>query len=204
MSLILGSGDIPKLISGKQTKGYRGLWIKFIDTVPPNYNALASPINAMRTGVILETPYLNYLGDDYYPQVKHQSEAMDVFKVSIDFAKFLGGKMVDFDELKTIFITDFIDIIKPMKKLSQSDQQKIVKAKFRNNYYQIQGQLFATDLEEANIAFLSVENYDDEENAIRIIEDNDVVKFRIKRDKKAIDLIKERGLIFQNVKDNFN
>lgn len=203
MSLIIGSGDIPKLISGKQTKGYRELWLKFIDPVTPNYNSLASPINALRTGAILEVPYLNYLGDDYYPQVKVISELMDVFKVSLDFAKYSGGNIIDFDELKTIFITDFIELIKPMKKRSQKDQQQFVKSKFRNNYYQIQSQLFCTGLDECNISFLSVEVYDDEINEARVIDDNDVVKFRMKRDKEAIELITGRGEIFQTVKDNF-
>ena len=203
MSLIIGSGDVPKLISGKHTKGYRELWMKFIDPLPPNYNSLASPINALRTGAILEVPYLNYLGDDYYPQVKVPSESMDVLKVSIDFAKYSKGEIIDFDELKTIFITDFIEIVKPMQNASQADQQKFVKAKFRSNYYQIQSQLFASGLQAANMAFLSVETYDDEKNESRVIIDNDVVKFRIKRDDEAINLIEERLGIFQTVKDNF-
>ena len=119
MSLIIGSGDVARLISGKKTKGYRELWKKFIDTEVPYYNALASPIDALRTGAILEIPYLNFLGDDYYPQVKVDCESQNVLRVSLDFAKFMKGKLVDFEELKTIFLTDFIEIIRPMKEKDQ-------------------------------------------------------------------------------------
>ena len=204
MSLIIGSGDVARLISGKKTKGYRELWKKFIDTEVPYYNALASPIDALRTGAILEIPYLNFLGDDYYPQVKVDCESQNVLRVSLDFAKFMKGKLVDFEELKTIFLTDFIEIIRPMKEKDQTVQQDFIKSKFKKNFFQIQSQLLATGLESAKLSFLAVESYDDDENAGRIINENDVVKFEIKRDAEAVEFISSRLVPFQYVKVHFD
>ncbi len=203
MSLVIGSGDIPKLIMGRNTKGYRDLWQKFISTNPPHYNSFASPIDALRTGAILERAYLDYVGEDYFFQVKQTCSSNSVLTVSLDFAKFDKGNVCDFDELKTMFLPDYINIIKPLLSLNQEDQQEFIKRKFKNNYFQIQSQLLACNLSEANMVFLSVESYEDEVNKSRIIQHKDVCKFRIKADLEAIEIIENRLEIFQSVKDDF-
>ena len=201
--LSIGSGDVGNLLSGKQTKGYADLWRKFLSDSAPYYNAFASPIDALRTGAILESAYSNYLSDDYFIQIKRTCPTMDVFTSSIDFGKFSGGNLVDFDELKTIFFPDYIELIKPICDLDEKEQIKVLKKKFKKNYQQVQFQLLCSGLESANLVFLSVESYEDQVNESRVIRDEDVTKFRIKRDPQVINFILERGDIFQKVKDNF-
>ena len=203
MNLYIGSGDVGSLLMGQQTKGYQDLFRKFFSESKPNYNALASPIDALRTGAILEGVYAEFLGDGYYEQVVTVSKEMDVFKSSLDFAKIEGGEVVDFDELKTIWFTEYVEIIKPMAELSEQDLTKLLKRKFKKYYNQVQQQLYTSELDECNLVFLSVESYDDAENYSRTIKDEDVTKFRIKRDEDVISLIKGRGGIFQSLKDNF-
>lgn len=203
MNLYIGSGDIGSLLMGKKTIGYADLFRKFFSESKPNYNALASPIDAARTGAILETVYLSILDDSYYEQVVTVSKEMDVFKSSLDFAKIDGDKVVDFDELKTIWFTEYVEVVKPMTELSGAELTKAIKTKFKKHYNQIQQQLYTSGLEECNLVFLSVESYDDEENYSRIIKAEDVTKFRIKRDEEVISNIKSRGEIFQALKDNF-
>lgn len=204
MNLILGSGDISSLMMGKETQGFKDLIRKFLSDEKPNYNALASPINALRTGAILEKNYLNILSSDYFCQWKETSKEMDVFTSSIDFAKIENGKIVDFDELKTIYFTDYISIIQPLTILSQKEYTEVLKKKFKKNYEQIMIQMYCSDLQEANLVFLSVETYEDEENEIREIKKNEYFKFRLKRDEKVISEIKEKAKMFQQLKDYFN
>ncbi len=203
MIMKIGSGDVKELLSGRQTKGYAKLWTKFVDENPPYYNAYASPIDALRTGAILEDNYLNFLEDGYYAQYKCQSKELDVFISTIDYAKVERGKIVDFDELKTIWLTDYLGIIRPAKLLNEKDQIEFIKKRFKSNYNQIQFQLYCSEIESANLSFLSVESYEDEVNKARIIKEKDVTKFTIHRDKKVIDIIKERGEAFQYVKNHF-
>jgi hypothetical protein len=204
MNMNIGSGDIPSLLMGLQTKGYADLWRKFLDENPPYYNSFASPIDALRTGAILERNYLDILDSDYFFQIKRTYPEMDVFTCSIDFGKFAGGKLVDFDELKTIWLTDYLEVIQSIKDLNGQSQTDAIKKKFKNNYNQVQDQLMCAELDSANLVFMSVESYDDDVNARRLINPEDVTKFRINRDETVIQQIKERGQIFQQVKDNFN
>jgi len=201
-TMYIGSGDVAKLLMGKNTKGFQDLVRKFVSDESPNYNALASPIDALRTGAILEDQYFKTLPDGYYPQQKATSSEMDVFKCSLDFAKLEKNKIVDFDELKTVFFTDFLEF-QPYKNADYSNYISHLKKNYKANYNQIQQQLYVTGLEEANLVFLAVYNYDDEENAVREIQENEVIKFRIRRDEKVIETIKERGLFFQQIKDYF-
>jgi predicted transcriptional regulator len=67
----------------------------------------------------------------------------------------------------------------------------------------VQAQLFCSKLESANIVFVSVDSYIDEENIFRKIQENEYSKFRIYRDESIISQIKERGKIFQTIKDYF-
>lgn len=203
MNLTIGSGDISALMSGINTKAYKDLLRKFIDDDKPYYNALASPIDALRTGEILQSNYLLTLGDDYFIQYKATSTEMDVFTSSIDFAKINDGKIVDFDELKTIHLTDFIDIVQPIHGLSGYDQTSAIAKTFKKYYQQIQIQMYCTSLQSANLVFLSVDSYDDEENFRREIRPNEILKFRIERNEVVIGDIKEKAKIFQTIKDHF-
>jgi len=202
MILQIGSGDINHLLMGKNTKGYQNLYRKFVSISQPKYNALASPIDAARTGAILEEVYLTTLEDDYYPQVVVQSSEMNVLKSSIDFARIEGNKIVDFDELKTLWFTEFVEVIQPMKDLTPGELKAKLKKSFKSHYNQIQQQLYNTELEECNLVFLSVMSYKDDENYDRIIKPNEVIKFRVKRDQEVIDKIKARAAIFQQIKDD--
>lgn len=201
--LTIGSGDVGKLLMKRTAKGYHELWRKFLDENPPHYNAKASPIKALRTGAILETVYVKTLPDDYYCQVKSTFEEMDVFTSSIDFAKLEAGKVVDFEELKTIFFTDYIELVKPICDLPENERIISLKKHFKANYRQIQFQMMCSGLERAKLCFLSVEEYDDEVNESRLIEDKDVSKFVIPRDEEVISSIKKAGEPFQQIKDHF-
>lgn len=201
--LTIGSGDVPNLLMGKHTKGYQSLWQKFLADSAPYYNSYASPIDALRTGAILETNYLNYLPEGYFTQVKCNWKEFDVCVSSIDFAKIESDEVVDFDELKTIFLPDYIDIILPLSDEPENIQKAQLKKLFKNNYNQIQFQLLCAGLDSANLVFLSVESYDDDVNKMRVIEESNVRKLRITRDDEVISLIRERIQIFQTVKDHF-
>lgn len=202
-TMYIGSGDVHALISGKDTKSHIALMQRFVSGVKPRYNAFASPIDAVRTGAILENRYLQTLPDNYFTQYVVTSEEMDVFKCSIDFAKIGHGKLVDFDELKTIYLSDYLNFIEPIKH-DNASLLEYVKKKHKNYYYQVQEQLFCTCLDSCNLVFLSVTSYDDESNWNRDIMPNEFCKIRIRRDDKAISLIKERGLIFQQIKDYYH
>lgn len=202
-TMYIGSGDVHALISGKNTKSHIALMQRFVSGVKPRYNAFASPIDAVRTGAILENRYLQTLPDNYFTQYVVTSEEMDVFKCSIDFAKIEHGKLVDFDELKTLYLSDYLDFIEPIKH-DNSSLLEYVKKKHKNYYYQVQEQLFCTSLDSCNLVFLSVTSYNDESNWNRDIMPNEFCKIRIRRDDKAISLIKERGLIFQQIKDYYH
>ena len=204
MYLVIGSGDTTKLLSGKKTKGFRELIEKFIAENPPYYNSFASPIDALRTGAILERRYLLCLKDDYYFQYKKNSNEFDCLCSTIDFAKFSKGELVDFDELKTIHFTNFIESIVPLSQMELEEQNKLLKKMFKSNYNQLQFQLFCTGLNSANLVFLAVHNYNDEDNIFREITENDFIKFRVNRDENVINQIKERAKLFQSIKDYIN
>lgn len=200
MNLRIGSGDTARLLAGKKTKGYLTLWQKFIADNPPYYIAKSSPIDALRTGSILEDRYFLSLPNDFYPQWKVTCDEMNVLGASLDFAKLDNGKVVDFEELKTISFADFIDIIQPLA--NAPDAVRVLKTKFARYYNQVQHQLLCAGLESASLVFLPVYNYIDEDNYNRKISQDEVVKFRIFRDAEVINLIKERAMPFQVVKDS--
>lgn len=201
-SMYIGSGDVHALMMGRETKGHLALLQRFVSDDIPYYNAKASPIDALRIGAILEDRYLLTLPECYYTQVRVASDDMDVFKCSLDFAKMDSGKVVDFDELKTLSFSDFIDQVEPLR----GDNDALLtylRKKHRNYYYQVQEQLYCTHLDSCNLVFLAVYSYDDEENEQRMIEPNDYCKIRVPRDEDAISKIKERGMIFQRIKDYY-
>jgi hypothetical protein len=203
MNLYIGSGDIKSILMGKETKGYQDFLRKFVSDEKPNYNAFASPIDALRTGAILESRYLLTLDGNYFCQWKETFSEMNVFTSSIDFAKIEKGKIVDFDELKTIYLTDFLELILPYKDAEKEIYTSFLKKKFKQNYEQVQAQLMCSGLESANLVFMSVETYEDSENENRLINENEIVKFRIFKDKEVINKIKDRGRFFQTIKNNF-
>lgn len=201
-SMYIGSGDVHALMMGKDTKGHLALLQRFVSDEIPYYNAEASPIDALRTGAILEDRYLLTLPDCYFTQYRVVSDEMDVFRCSLDFAKLDGGRVVDFDELKTLSFNDYIDGVEPIK----GDNDALLaylRKKHKGYYYQVQEQLFCTHLDACNLVFLSVTSYDDEENRNRVIHPNEYCKIRVPRDDKAIEEIKERGRIFQQIKDYY-
>lgn len=204
MVLTIGSGDIAYLMMGKDTKGYQQLLQRFVAENRPYWNSFASPIDALRTGAILEYNYLSHLPDNYIFQKKVQCEEMDVFVASIDFAKIDNGEIVDFDELKTIFLPDYLELIMPFADQPEEIYLPMLKKKFKKNYEQIQDQLMCADLDSANLVFMSVMSYDDEENQLRAITPKDYTKFRIHRDESVISEIKEKGRFFQDIKDHFS
>lgn len=203
MNLTIGSGDISALMAGVNTKTFGDLMRKFVDENKPYYNAFASPIDALRTGAILEQNYLKILTDDYFIQYKVTNEEMDVFTSSLDFAKINNGKVVDFDELKTIHFTDYITLIQPLQSMDEKQQNEYIKKKFKKYHNQVQAQLFCSGLQSANLVFLSVDSYNDEENLMREIQENEYLKVRIIRDETTINQIKEKGNIFQTIKNHF-
>jgi len=201
-SMYIGSGDIGFLLGGIHTKMYAKLLQRFVSDAKPHYNSKASPIDALRTGAILEDRYLLLLQDDYFSQYVCHSDEMDVFKCSLDFAKIENGKVVDFDELKTCNFSDYLEF-ELIKEEGNEALVKYVKKKYKKNYNQVQQQLFCTGLNKANIVFLSVTSYNDDENNERDILINEYLKIRISRDDAVIDFVKERGRIFQTIKDYY-
>lgn len=204
MVLTIGSGYVDKLLMNPNTEGYKELLQLFVANDRPYWNSFASPIDALRTGAILESNYFRTLSFDYVFQKKQQSKEMDCFVSSIDFAKIEDNKIVDFDELKSINLSDFWTEIMPFAGEEESVYLPFIKKKFKKNYQQIQFQLFCSELQSANLVFLAVKSYDDEENELREIQPNEIVKFRIQRDESLISEIKEKGQFFQNIKDHFS
>lgn len=201
-TMYIGSGDITSLMSRKDSQSHLSLLKRFVSGVKPYYNARASPIDALRTGAILEDRYLLILPDNYFTQYVCVSDEMDVFKCSLDFAKIEHGVIVDFDELKSVYLSDYLEF-----EQYKNDNEALltyVKKKYKYYYYQVQEQLFCTGLNECNLVFLSVMTYDDDENLTRDIEPNEYTKIRVPRDEKVIQEIKNRGLIFQQIKKYYS
>lgn len=199
----IGSGDVASLMMGRNTKGFLSLLQRFVSDEVPVYNAKNSPIDALRTGAILEERFYQTLGDDWFYQYYVQSKEMDVFKCSLDFAQIADGEVVDFIELKTLSFDDYIRNIEPIR----DDNDALVehlKKKHKAYYQQVQEQLYCTNLERAHLCFLSVTSYDDEENYQRDIQPNEYTMVTIERDDLVIDEIRNRGEIFQQLKDELN
>jgi integrase len=194
-SMYIGSGDCASLLAGLKTQAHINLLRRFVSGEIPYYNALASPIDALRTGAILEDRFFLTLPDDYYPQYKVINQEQDVLKSSLDFAKIEKGEVVDFIELKSVSFYDFLEIT----------DIDYIKKKYKNYYNQVQFQLYCTGLESAELCFLCVYSYDDNENRVREINtEMDTKRFTIERDEKVINKIKERAEIFQKLKNLYH
>lgn len=199
--MYIGSGDVTALMSGKATKAHQLLLRRFVSGEKPYYNALASPIDACRIGAILEGRYLLTLPDSYYPQYVVESKEMNVFKCSLDFARLESGKVIDFDELKSISFNDFM-LLEQLKR-EGGDIMAYVKSNYKHYYQQVQEQLYCTGLDSANLVFLPVYSYVDEENYNRNILENEIFKIRIGYDSEFVESMKIRGSIFQQIKDYY-
>lgn len=194
-SMYIGSGDCTSLLAGLKTQAHLNLLRRFVSGEVPYYNAIASPIDALRTGAILEDRFFLTLPDDYYPQYKVINEEQDVLKSSLDFAKIEKGEVVDFIELKSVSFYDFLEI----------NDIDYIKKKYKNYYNQVQFQLYCAGLESATLCFLCVYSYDDNENRVREINtEMDTKRFTIERDEKVINKIKERAEIFQQLKNLYH
>lgn len=195
-TMYLGSGDTTALLAGKETKTHISLMQRFVSGVKPYFNAYSSPIDACRTGAILEDRMLLCM-DGYFSQYKVICKDMDVFHATLDFAKVEKGEVVDFIELKSIQLTDWI------KFSSVEDKLKWLKSKYNNYYRQVQQQLLCTGLPYGLIRFLCVYSYDDNQNYQREIQENEYFDILIERDNEVIESIKERAFIFQQIKDYY-
>lgn len=200
MNLYIGSGDTAALLSGKDSQAYQKLWAKFVSNDAPYYNAKASPIDALRTGAILEERYALTLDESYFCQVKAVHDEYDCMRSSIDFAKINGGHIVDFEELKCIFFTDYLDFMEYVD--SDDALARYVKKEYKAYYNQVQFQLACTGLESALNTYIPVYSYVDEENYQRDILDTEPIKIRIYRDESVIGKILERAEPFQHLKNH--
>lgn len=199
-TLYIGSGDVHALMMGRTSAGYLRLLQRFVSGIVPHYNALASPIDALRTGAILEERFYQTLPFEWFPQYRVQSDEMDVFRASLDFAKLDEGRVVDFIELKTVNLDEYIENIQPI--VDENDALlEFLKRKRPSYYNQIQEQMYCAGLDVAHLVFLSVTSYDDAENYTRDIKDNEYVMVTVPRDNDTINEIKEKGKLFQTIRD---
>ena len=199
-TLYIGSGDVHALMMGRTSAGYLRLLQRFVSGIVPHYNALASPIDALRTGAILEERFYQTLPFEWFPQYRVQSDEMDVFRASLDFAKLDEGRVVDFIELKTVNLDEYIENIQPI--VDDNDALLDFLKRKRPSYYnQIQEQMYCAGLDVAHLVFLSVTSYDDAENYARDIKENEYVMVTVPRDNDTINEIKEKGKLFQTIRD---
>lgn len=199
-TLYIGSGDVHALMMGRTSAGYLRLLQRFVSGIVPHYNAFASPIDALRTGAILEERFYQTLPFEWFPQYRVQSDEMDVFRASLDFAKLDEGRVVDFIELKTVNLDEYIENIQPI--VDDNDALlEFLKRKRPSYYNQIQEQMYCAGLDVAHLVFLSVTSYDDAENYTRDIKDNEYVMVTVPRDNDTISEIKEKGKLFQTIRD---
>lgn len=201
MKLSIGSGDVKSIMMGKKTKGYQDFLRAFVSDEIQIYNSYASPIDALRTGKILEDRFTQHI-EGFYQDIKVRSKTFDVMAASLDFGKFEGNKVVDFIELKTMWLSDYLDLVSPLK----GDNDALVswfKKDAKAYYNQVQHQLYVSELEECTVCYLSVQSYDDDFNNQYQITENDYTMFRVKRDQEVIDKILKEVEFFQTIKNNF-
>ncbi len=201
-TMYIGSGDIYALLSGKNTKSHQALMQRFVSGIKPYYNALMSPVDVLRTGMILKDRYLLTIPESGIIKYSVCSTEMNVFRCTIDHAIIKKDVVVDFDKLRTVNQSDYLNLIriKEDKKYLLS----YVRKKYRSYYNQVQEQLYCAGLDSCNLVFLSVTSYDDEMNKKRNIQPGDFFTLRIYRDEDIVSAIKERGKVFQQIKDYYN
>lgn len=194
MKLRIGSADVHALLASPKTKMHQKLIQDFVSDTQPYYNAYNSPIDALRIGAIVEDVYGQIEVPEMYPQVKVTCKEMDVFRCSLDFAELEGGEVVFFQEVKTSHFNDFINIEPTIE---------YFKKKYKNYYNQVQHQLLCTNIDWCEVVFICVYNYNDEDNYNREFSDNDIIKIVVNRDEKLIEEIKEKGQLFQSIRNHY-
>lgn len=198
----ISSGYTDKLLMGKQTKGHKDLINMFINDNWPLHNALNSPIDALRTGKILEVRYYLILSDKYIPQCEVWNKEFTFCRSTLDFAIKTNNRVSWFKELKTCFYTDFL-AFQEYKEAPYDRYIAYIKKYYKSNYEQMQFHLFNTELDESDLNFLEVKSYNDEENRNRIIQEDESITFLIKRDEEVINRIRERLDFFQALNNYF-
>lgn len=193
----IGSGDTTALLSTKDSVTHQSLFKKFFGIEQVHYNALASPIDALRTGAILEQRFYEHLDLSYTEQYKAYCTEMDCLVSSLDFAKVIDDELISFIELKTMKLEDFWNL------KAQEDKLEYIKKKYKKYYNQVQFQLYCSDLDKAEIAFLYVDSYDDDYNFSRVITKDDYFTVEIERDEKVISEIKHCAKPFQEFKNYY-
>lgn len=198
-TMYIGSGDVAALLSGKGTKTHAKLLQRFVSGLKPIYNAYNSPIDALRTGQILEDRFSLIVEDGFYPQYHSVCEELNVLKASLDFAKIENGNVVDFIELKTKWFAEYIKL----GTMSDVEKMAYVLRYHKANYNQVQEQLLCTGLESGRLGFLAVYSYEDEINYARDIKEGEYMFITIERDEAVIEKIKSRAKPFQQIKDYY-
>ena len=201
--MYLSSGYVDKLLAGKNTVGHKKLVEMFISGERPIYNAKASPIDAFRIGAILEDRFYLTLDETYLSQYIVWSKDYPFCKATLDFANIKSNKVESFKELKTCFFTDFLNF-QEYKDSPYRDYISYIKTKYKNNYNQIQYQLLCTGLDEADLVYLEVKNYDDSANMERVIQSDEYISFKIYRDEEVINEIRDRLKFFESIVEYFN
>lgn len=198
----ISSRHISKLLSGKNTKGHKELIDIFINNIHEYYNPEFSPIDALRTGAILEGRFYLTLSDMYLPQYEVWSKEYDFCKATLDFAYIRQNKVERFKELKTCFFTDFLTF-QAYKNADYDTYIDYIKKNYKQYYNQVQYQLFCSGLDVSYLVFLEVKSYNDADNYNRIIQPDEYIEFPIKRDESTISQIKQRLVFFKQIKDYF-
>lgn len=203
MKMYISSGQIGNLLMGKHTQGHRELINTFINDDRPRYNAKRSPIDALRTGAILEDRFYLILDDNYIPQCEVWNTEYAFCRSTLDFAIKENNQVKWFKELKTCFYTDFLKF-QEYKNTPYKEYIAYIKKYYKDNYNQTQFHLFNTGLKECDLTFLEVKNYNDNENYTRNIQEDEYIDFKIKRDEDVINQIKNRLEFFKSIIEYFN
>lgn len=191
----IGSGNVKDLLQDTKTKGFKNLLIDFIKDEPQYRNALNSPIQQFRTGVILEEVMYKSMPDNYMAQVRVQSKEYDIMTCTLDFALLDKGKITYFVEMKTLNFDSFISLFSATNKLDY------VKKHYKSYYNQVQEQMLVTGLKTCTIMFVVVLSDDDNDNWNRVFKKGEKLDVVIPFDKKVGDKIIERIKFFQQIKD---
>lgn len=198
-SMYLGSADTPALLADVQTKANQALLRRFVSGCTPVYNALASPIDALRTGAILEERMAEIV-EDYLPQFRVIDEEMNVFRATLDFAHLEGGEVINFIEQKTIWWEEFAEL---MEAKEQGRELDYILKNRKHEFQQVQQQIMCTGVNFGTMRFVSVYTYDDDVNRTRDIQPYEWTDVVIRPDDKIIKAIRRRGEIFQKIKDEY-
>lgn len=188
----IGSGQIKYLLAkNKQTKSYKTFLAQLLGIEKIIYNAYASPIDALRIGQITEDRYYLQLCDEWLPQIKVICKDLNILVSTLDFAILENNKVQRFREVKSINFNEFIAL----------DENTDIKKKYKDYYNQVQAQLLCSDLNEAELVFICVENYDDELAMQRVIKENEIKVYKVSKDEEVQSLIVENAKPFQVLKD---